>query len=202
VLLLNRLQLLGRICGRIHLGVGLGDLPFFVDHVGDTAGVFVLFGLTGPVGQADRVVRVAEEGEGEFVFFGESLVLGLGVETDAEDLRVLRFVLGLEVPEPGTFARSAGCVGLRVEPEDDFLAPQIAEADDVAVVIGGLEIGSSLARLEHARLPTGHGSDDAANRHAAILRKECASTNGMIAIARAMSSTSRRHGSSPASPQR
>jgi hypothetical protein len=151
--------------------VGLGDLPFFVDHIGDAAGVFILFGLAGAVGQADLVVGVAEEREGEVVLFSESLVFGRRVETDAEDLRVLRFVLGLEVPEPGTLARSAGCVGLRVEPEDDFLAPQVAEADGVAVVVGGLEIGSSLARLKHARLPTGHGSDDAANRHAAILRR-------------------------------
>jgi hypothetical protein len=154
--------------------VGLGDLPVFVDHVGDAAGVFVFFGLAGAVGQADLVVRVAEEGEGEVVLFGESLVLGLRVETDAEDLRVLRFVLGLEVPEPGTFARSAGCVGLRVEPEDDSLSTQIAKADGIAVVIGGFEIGSGLARLEHACLPTGHGSDDAANRHAAILCRNAA----------------------------
>ena len=137
--MLQSLQLLRGIRGRVHLGVGLGDLPFFVDHVGDAAGVFVLFGLAGTVGQADLVVRVAEEGEGEFVLFGERLVLGLRIETDAEDLRVLRFVLGLEVPEPGTLARSAGCVGLRVEPEDDFPAAQIAETNGVAVVIDGFD---------------------------------------------------------------
>ena len=182
--------------------MGLGDLALFVDHIGDAAGVFVFLGVAGAVGQADLVVRVAEEGEVEVELLGEVLVRRLGVETDAEDLRVFGFVLGLEVPEPGTLTRSAGCVGLRVEPEDDFLAAQIAQADGVAVVIGGLEIGSGFAGLEHARLPTGHGLDDAANRHAAILRKECASTNGMIGIARARSSTSHPRGCSSRVPRR
>jgi len=188
--LLQVLQLLRRVRRRVHLRVGLRDLALFIDHVGDAAGVFVLFRVAGTVGQADLVVGVAEEGEGEVVLLGEVFVLGLGVETDPEDLRVLRVVLGLEVPEPGTLARSAGCVGLRVEPEDDFLAAQIAETDGVAVVINGFEIGSSLARLEHARFSSGHGSDDAANRHPAILRTECASTNGMSDIAQAISSIS------------
>jgi hypothetical protein len=111
------------------------------------------------------MVGVAEEREGEVVLLGELLVLFLTVETDAEDLRVLRLVLGLEVPEPGTFPRSTGCVGLRIEPEHHLLAAQIAQTNGVAVVIDRLEIRSSLTRLEHLSSSSGHGSDDAADGH-------------------------------------
>jgi 2-polyprenyl-3-methyl-5-hydroxy-6-metoxy-1,4-benzoquinol methylase len=115
------------------------------------------------------VVGVAEQGEGEAELFGEVFVLRLRVETDADDLRVLRRVFGLEVPEPGTLARSAGCVGLRIEPENDFLSAKVAKTDGVSVVVHRLEVRSHFARLEHARVSSGHCSDDAANRHTAIL---------------------------------
>jgi hypothetical protein len=145
--------------------VCLGDLSFFVDHVGDAARVLVLFGITGTVGEADGVVGVAEEGEGEVVLLGEFLVLVLTVETDAEDLGVLRFVLGLEVPEPGTFPRSTGCVGLRIEPEHHFLSAQIAQANGVAVVVDRFKVRRRVTRLQHLSRSSGHGSDDAPNRH-------------------------------------
>jgi len=105
--------------------MGLGDLPFLIDDVGDAAGEFVFRGIAGSVGEADLPLRVAEQRERKFELFGEGLVFPGRVEAGAEDLRVLRFVLGREVPEPGTFFRSAGCVGFRIEPEHDFLAAQV-----------------------------------------------------------------------------
>ena len=122
----------------------LRDLPFFVDHVGDAAGVFVFAGLAGAVRQTDLTLRVAEQREGEVELFGEALVVGRRVEADAEDAGVFLAVLLDEVPEPGPFPRSAGCVGFGVEPEHYFLAAQILKADAVAFVIGDVEIGGLL----------------------------------------------------------
>jgi len=131
--------------------VGLGDLPVFIDDVGDAAGVLVFRGFRGAVGEADLAFGVAEKRKGEVELLRERGVLFLVVEADAEDLGVLRFILRREVPEPGTLTRSTGCVGLRIEPEDDLLPAQIAETHAIAVVIGHVEIRSSVARLQHAR---------------------------------------------------
>ncbi len=53
----------------------LRDLSFFVDHVGDAAGVLVLSRVGGAVRDADLAVGVAEEGKWKFVLFGEAAVL-------------------------------------------------------------------------------------------------------------------------------
>ena len=127
----------------------LRDAAVFVDHIGDAARVLVLRGLGGAVREADLVIGVAEQWEGEVELLREGGVLFLRVETDAEDDGVLRGVLIDEVPEPGTFDRSAGCVGLRIKPEHDLLTAQVAEANVVAVVVGRLEIGSGIANLQH-----------------------------------------------------
>jgi hypothetical protein len=132
--------------------VRLGDLPLFIDQIGDAFRVAILRGFRGAVGEADAAIGVAEEGEGEVELFGEVLVLVRRVEADAEDLRVLRFVLRDEVPEPGTLTRSTRGVGLRVEPEDDLLPPQVAELHMVAVVVEDFEIGRWCAGLEHGLL--------------------------------------------------
>ena len=130
----------------------LGDLPILVDHVRDAAGVLVFRRVGGAVRDAELAVGVTEQREGELELLGEGFVLGGGVEADAEDFDVLRFVLRQEVPEPGTLAGSAGCVGLRIEPEDDFLPAQVGEADAVAVVIDDVEVGSGIAGIQHGGL--------------------------------------------------
>ena len=147
----------------------LGDLPFFVDHVGDAAGVLVLSGISRAVGDADGAVGVAEEREREVVLFREAPVGLFVVEADAEDAGVLLLVLADEVPEPGTFPRSTGGVGLRVEPEHDLLAAEVAETDAVSLVVDGFEIGRLLAGLEHVSLPASESLDDSADGHAGIV---------------------------------
>jgi hypothetical protein len=148
----------------------LGDLAVFVDHVGDAAGVFVFRRFGGAVGEADLSIGVAEEREGEVVFLGEGGVGFFVIEADAEDLGVLRFVLLGEVPEPGTFTRSTGGVGFRIEPEHDLLAAQIAEAHAVAVMIGDVEVGSGIAGLEHGRFSSRQNLNDASQAHTLILQ--------------------------------
>jgi len=132
--------------------VRLRDVAVLVDDVGDAAGVRVALVLARAVGEAELAVGVAEELEGELELLGEGGVFFGGVEADAEDDRVLRVVLLDEVPEPGTLDRSAGCVGLRIKPEDDFLPAQVAQADGAAVVITRLEIRSRISGLQHVRI--------------------------------------------------
>ena len=83
----------------------------------------------GAVGEADLAVGVAEQRVGEVELGREAGVLVGRVEADAEDLGVLRGVLIVEVPEPGTLDRSARGVGLRIEPEHDLLAAQAAQSE-------------------------------------------------------------------------
>lgn len=103
---LQCLELLPRVRLGIHLSMDLGDAALLVDEVGDAAGVFVAWTAGGAVGQADFPVGVTEQRKGEVVLLGEAGVVFYGVEADAEDLRVLRFVLLGQVPEPGTLGRS------------------------------------------------------------------------------------------------
>jgi hypothetical protein len=147
----------------------LRDLPFFIDDVGDAPCVFVLRRLGRSVREADLALGVAEQRERETELLREGGVLLFAVEADAEDPGVFGFVLLREVPEPGTFLRSTGCVGLRVEPEDDFLSAQVAEAHAVAVVIGDVEVGSGVAWLEHGRFPPCQHLYDAAKAHTFIV---------------------------------
>jgi hypothetical protein len=79
--------------------------------------------------------------EREALLFDERQVLGGRVERRAEDD-------GVELIEPSgsvtqTLAldrsTSGGC--LRIPPEQDPLAPQISEANRVAVLVGQLEVG-------------------------------------------------------------
>ena len=147
----------------------LGDLSFFVDHVGDAAGVLVFARVTGAVGEADRSLGIAEQREWKVELFGEALVVGRRVEADAEDAGVLLAVLFDEVPEPGPFLRSARCVGFRVEPEHYFFAAQILKADSVAFVIGDVELRGLLACLEHLSLPAEDCLDDSFDGHTGIV---------------------------------
>ena len=127
----------------------LGHFPFLVDHVRDALRVLVLRARCRAVRQADLAVGVAQQGEVELELLGEAGVGVLVIETAAEDLGIFRRVLVAEVPEPGTLGRSAGGVGLRIEPEDDFLSAVIGKLLLAAGVIDRFEIGRSVAGIEH-----------------------------------------------------
>jgi hypothetical protein len=129
----------------------LGDPSLFIDHVRDAARVLIGRTLARAVRQADLALGVADEWEGKVELLREPLVLFVRVEADADDLRVLRFVLFDEVPEPGTLNRSTGCVGLGIEPENDLLAAKAVKRNRVAVVVDGIEIRSGITGLQHAR---------------------------------------------------
>lgn len=147
----------------------LRDLSFLVDHVRDAAGVFVFGRVAGAVGETDLALGVAEQRERKVELFGEALVVGGLVEADAEDAGVFLAVLFDEVPEPGPFLRSAGCVGLGIKPEHYFFTAQILKADAVAFVIRYFELRGLLAGLEHLSLPSENRLDDSFDGHAGIV---------------------------------
>jgi hypothetical protein len=79
--------------------------------------------------------------------------MGVGfhvIEAGPEDGGVLRFVLVDEVPEPGTFRRSARGIGLRIEPEHDLAAAEIVERNRAPVMIGHFKIRSFAAYFQHS----------------------------------------------------
>jgi hypothetical protein len=148
---LQALQLLLRIRPRVDFRVRLRDLSVLVDHVGDPPRVLVFRRVGRAVRDADLPVGVAEERVRKVVLLREFRVVFDAVEADADDLRVLLLVFAGEVPEPGTLGRSASGVRLRIEPEDEFLAAEIAQLHMIAVVIERLEIGSGIAHIQHSR---------------------------------------------------
>ena len=137
----------------------LGDLAVLVDQVGDALRVLVLRSGRRAVREADGALGVAEQREVELVLLRELCVVFGVVEARAEDLNVFRRELAVEVPEPGTFERSAGCVGLRIEPEHDLAAAVVGEPLRAAGVVFHFEIGSGIARLEHLASSAQHVAD-------------------------------------------
>lgn len=140
----------------------LRDLPLFVDHVGDPLRVFVLLAGRRAVRETDLAFGVAEQRKGEVELLGEAAVGVDVIEADAEDVGVAFGVLADEVPEPGPFQRSAGCIGLWIKPEHDFSSAQIRKLHAVAVMVEYIEVGCWIAGFEHANTSQGV-ADHAAN---------------------------------------
>ena len=148
----NRLQsreLLLRIRARIDLGIRCSDAAVFVDQIGNPLRVLIAWRGRRAVRDADLAVRVAEQGKRKFVLLRESGVVLGRVEAGAENLNVLRFVVAVEVPEPGTFGGSPGCIGLWEEPKQHFFSAEVAKLYAVSVMIADFEIRRRIADLQH-----------------------------------------------------
>ena len=129
----------------------LRDLPLLVDQIRDAARVFILRTLAGTVRHPDLPLSIGKQRERELVFLGELRTVFARVEADPDDLCIFLLVFVLEVPEPGTFCGSPRCVGLREEPENHLPPLESLEADRLSGVIGGVDVWSGVARLEHFR---------------------------------------------------
>jgi hypothetical protein len=129
----------------------LRDPSLLVDHVRDPARVLVFRRLRCAVRQSDLVVGIAEKREVELLLLREFSVRFDAVEGGAEDLGVLRRVVGGEVSEPETLSGSAGCVGLRKEPQHDFLSAKVAQLHATAEMIGSFEVRSRITDFQHRR---------------------------------------------------
>jgi hypothetical protein len=127
----------------------LGDAPLFVDDVRDPPRVLVLGRVGRAVRQTDLVVGIAQEREVELLLLREFSVRFDAVEAGADDLNVLLRVVFGEVSEPETLGGSARCVGLRKEPQHDFLSAKVAELHATAEMIFSFEVRSSIADFQH-----------------------------------------------------
>lgn len=123
------------------------------DEVGHPPGVGRFPIVGGAVSQAQRLVGVAEQAEGEAILFRENGVLGLPVERRAQDDRPLRLELADSIPEPAAFEGSTWGVGDGEEPEHDGLAAQVGQAHRFAGVRQNGEVGRWLAYLKKRHAP-------------------------------------------------
>jgi hypothetical protein len=125
--------------------VGLRNPPPFVDHVGDTLRIFILGRARRAIGDADFAVGVAQQRKWKLVLLGELRAVLDFIEAGAEDLDVLRLIVLVEVPEPGTLGRSTWGVCFRKKPQQNFLAAKVAELHLTSMVIGGLKLRRRIA---------------------------------------------------------
>src|SRR6188768_1180081 len=128
-------QHLARMLARLDRVVDAKDRALLVDEKADPAGVLGIRRGAGAVRHAEIALGVAEELEREAELGGEGGVLGHGIEARAEDHGVLLIERLDSVPESLPFGRSAGSVGLGIEPEKDLLAAQIAQPHRLVVMI-------------------------------------------------------------------
>jgi hypothetical protein len=133
----------------VDLGQPLLDVALRVDDDSDALRATRARIRRSAIGDAHRPIGVAEQREVEGELLGERFVLFWRIETDAEDRRVLRIEISLEVAEPATLLRSPRCVGFGEEPQNERLPFEVREANGVAEVILDREIGSLVANAEH-----------------------------------------------------
>jgi len=126
--------------------VRLADDAVGADEVSDPSRIIVRRTAGSAIPEGDLPIRVGQERELEVVLVLEGGVGRAAVEADADDGGVLLLVVVREVPEPGTFRGSAGCIGFRIEPEDDVAPAVIAQSDLASFLIDCFEVGSAVAR--------------------------------------------------------
>jgi hypothetical protein len=146
------LQDLFGVAGRIDLGIDREDVPVGTDDVAHPFCIGRVPAVAGAVREPDFPGRVAEQREVVVELLREGAILRFRVEADAQNLRVLLLELPDPVAEPATFGRSAGSVGLGVEPEDDDFSQIVFQSNEVTPVILDLEVRRSLAFLQHGIL--------------------------------------------------
>ena len=118
-----------------HGGTNHSDLFYPVHHFFSPGSVFL----------HDLFLRIAEKGEGEFKFIGESAVRFRSVRRDADDDRIEFVQLLLEVTEAARFLRSARRVVFGIEPENEVFSFEVLERHSVAVRVGQGESGRLFA---------------------------------------------------------
>jgi hypothetical protein len=93
------------------------------------------------------VIGIAEQRKGKLILLGELGILFDVVEADAEDLDIIPFKIANLIAEPATLDRSAGSVGLRIEPENNLAAAQFRERDTFALMSREREVRRRFANL-------------------------------------------------------
>jgi hypothetical protein len=150
------LEHLLRVIRGLHLGIDLQDLSLLVDQARDPFRVSRLRIVASSISETELAVGVTEQREGEVELLREGRVVRFGVEARPEDRDVLVDKLAGSVTEPVALDGSAGGVGFGVEPEEHFLAAEVAERDGLAFVAADREIGCELAGSQHRKPPLPH----------------------------------------------
>jgi hypothetical protein len=102
--------------------VDLGDAAAGVDEEGDAfgeVGILLVRASLRTVGSADRTIDVGEEREAELLGIGERLVVGWGIEADADDLGAGGGELWASVTEALSLPGSAAGGSLGKPPQHD-----------------------------------------------------------------------------------
>ena len=146
-------ELIRRVGAGVYLPMRFEHHALLVDEIRDPFRLRGVAAVAGPIGQADLAVFVAEQRKREVILRCELRVVFRCVEAASEDLSVFFPILVVEVPEPGTLGRSAGCARLRIEPENDFAAAVIFEADHFTGVRFHRERWCRSAFFDHRRPP-------------------------------------------------
>ena len=143
-----------RIVRGLDLVHGLNDGTFLIyeirstndTHVG-TAVIFLL--LPDIVKLNDLMIRIRENGERKRVLCLKVLMGLYAVLADTEDYGTLLLNLRVSLGKAAGLLRTAGGVILRVEIENDLLAPVILQGMGLAVLIRQSEIGGFRSDFEH-----------------------------------------------------
>ena len=127
--------------------MGLSDAAVFVDHIGDPLCVLIFRRARSAVGHSDFPIGIAEKRKWKAELLGEARIVLEFIEAGPEDLDVFRLVFVVEVPEPGTFCRSTGCVRFRKKPQQNLFTAEVAEPYAASQVIGSLKLRRRIADL-------------------------------------------------------
>jgi hypothetical protein len=138
---------LGRMVARIDLVVDARDVAVLVDQNTDAAGVACLIIGTRAVCDSHAVIGIAEQWEGKLVLIGELGIPFNVVEADTQDLDIILIEIGDLIAEPATLDRSAGGIGLRIEPQNNLAAAQFREGDTLAFMSREREVRCGFANL-------------------------------------------------------
>lgn len=125
----------------LDLGKDFLDVRILPDDEGsalnshDRLAVHVFF-FVDAIGREHILVRIRQQRHVQIILFAKFLLLADVVGADAEDDGIRFIELIDRIPEPGCFAGSAWCVGLRVKKQHHSLfAHEIGEANFPAVII-------------------------------------------------------------------
>ena len=123
----------------------------FIDDEGDAVGEEVSE-AEDPVSLGDLLIGVAQQRKACASFLGELAVPLLAVEADSQHLRARGLELGDITLIRLDLFRSTGRGGANIKGQDNgFLAPEVRELYDLAVLIGQHEVRGTVTDLQSRR---------------------------------------------------
>ena len=119
---------------RRHLGIRLGDLAVRTDQHGHALRPRRI-GIGRAEGDGRRLVEVAAKIVRKVEFLPERPIVLGGVETDAQNYRILVGKRLDSITEPFSFDRSPGGIGFRIPPEQNVFSRELIERHGISVLV-------------------------------------------------------------------